>query len=58
MKRILEIQDNQNVDLTNGFKRKRSTVSLLLTIQTIIAQALHEENYAITASLDLRAKSL
>ena len=39
LKRILEIQESQNVDLTNsaqhGFKRKRSTSSLSLTLQTI-----------------------
>ena len=41
--------------LHDGFKRKRSTASLSLTIQTIIAQALDEDNYAIMASLDLSA---
>ena len=41
--------------LNVGFKRKRSTASLYLTIQTIIAQALDEDNYAIMASLDLSA---
>ena len=41
LKRILEIQELTNVDLTgagqHGFKRKRSTATLGLTIQTIIA---------------------
>ena len=57
LKRILEIQDTQGVDLTNssqhGFKKKHSTASLALTIQTIIAHALDEDNIAIMASLDL-----
>ena len=59
LKRILEIQESHNVDLTNsaqhGFKRKRSTASLSLTLQTLIAHALDDDNYAIMASLDLSA---
>ena len=37
------------------FKRKRSTASLSLTLQTLIAQALDDDNYAVMASLDLSA---
>ena len=51
LKRILEIQKASDVDLTNasqhGFKKKRSTTSLSLKIQTIIAHALDENNVAI-----------
>ena len=57
LKRILDIQTDQGVDLTgnsqHGFKKKRSTTSLSLTIQTIIAHALDDDNLAIMASLDL-----
>ena len=52
LKRILEIQDDQNVDITgnsqHGFKKNRSTASLSLTIQTIISQAL-ELGWKMTA---------
>ena len=47
------------IDLTHksqhGFKKKRSTTSLSLTIQNIIAQALDEDSKAIMASIDLSA---
>ena len=47
------------MDLTgagqHGFKRKRSTAPLSLTIQTIIAAALDDNCDAIMASLDLSA---
>ena len=39
----------------HGFKKNRSTTSLSLKIQTIIAHALDENNVAIMASLDLSA---
>ena len=59
MKRILEIQEEQNVDLSgssqHGFEKQRSTISLLLTLQTIISQALDEDNIVLMASLDLSA---
>ena len=54
----MEIQENEDVDLTGSAQhglKKRSTTSLSLTIQTIIAQALDGDNYAIMASLDLSA---
>ena len=57
LKRILDIQTDQGVDLTgnsqHGFKKKRSTTSISLTIQTIIAHAMDDDNLAIMASLDL-----
>ena len=58
-KLILEIQDDQNVDITgksqHGFKKNRSTASLSLTIQTIISHALEDDCNAVMVSLDLSA---
>ena len=39
----------------HGFKKKRSTTTLSLTIQTIIAQALDDDCEALMASIDLTA---
>ena len=51
LKRIMDIQVLNDVDLTNnsqhGFKKNRSTTSLSLTIQTIIAQALEDDGVAL-----------
>ena len=59
LKRILDLQTEHNVDLTglsqHGFKKKRSTLTLSLTIQTIIASALEEDCHALMASIDLTA---
>jgi hypothetical protein len=59
LKRILEIQDESGVDITgkqqHGFKKGRSTLILGLKIQSLIARALDEDNYAIMASLVLSA---
>ena len=59
LKRIYEIQDNENIDLTGDeqhvFKRKRETSALQLQIQSILARATDANNYAIMASLDLNA---
>ena len=59
LKRILEIQEEENIDITgsgqHGFKKSRSTATLSLTIQSIIGQALEEDNHALMASLDLSA---
>ena len=53
LKRISDLQTENNVDLTSpnqhGFKKKRSTTSLSLTIQTIIAQALDDDCEALMA---------
>ena len=53
LKRILEIQEEENFDLTrpgqHGFKRNRSTATLSLTIQLIIVQALEDDNHALDA---------
>ena len=50
------VQEEANIDLTgegqHGFKKTRSTSSLSLNIQTIISQALDDDNHAIMASLD------
>ena len=57
MQRIIEIEDLNNVDLTgikqHGFKRKRSTSTAGLEIQSEIARALDSNKYSIMASLDL-----
>ena len=59
LKRILDLQKENNIDLTgksqHGFKKKRSTTTLSLTIQTIIAQALDDDCEALMASIDLTA---
>ena len=60
LKRILDIQTEQDTDLTgnpqHGFKKSRSTTSLSLTIQTIIAHALDDDNIAIMYSIDVSFK--
>ena len=48
----MDIQTEQDVDLTgssqHGFKKKMSTTSLSLTMQTLIANALEEKHSMIT----------
>ena len=39
----------------HGFKKSRSTATLGLQIQSLIARALDEDNYALMASIDLSA---
>jgi hypothetical protein len=55
--RIQEIELNSKIDLTgksqHGFKKKHSTNTAGLTIQSLIARALDGDNYALMASLDL-----
>ena len=57
MQRIIEIEDFNNVDLTgrkqHGFKRKRSTSTAGLELQSEIARALDSNQYTLMASLDL-----
>ena len=57
MQRITEIGDLNNIDLTgvnqHGFKRKQSTSTAGLEIQSEIARALDSNKYSIMASLDL-----
>ena len=57
LKRILEIQETNNVDITrqgqHGFKKKRSTSTLSVELQSIIARALDNDDYVLVASLDL-----
>ena len=57
MQRIIEIEDLNNVDLTglkqHGFKRKRSTSTAGLDIQSEIARALDSNMFTVMASLDL-----
>ena len=57
--RLQKLEDLHKVDITgksqHGFKRKHSTTTAALTLQTILARALDDGNYAIMASLDLSA---
>ena len=57
LKRILDIQAENNCDLTSlnqhGFKKGKSTATISLTIQSLIARALDEDNYVLMSSLDL-----
>ena len=59
LRRILEIQELNNCDITginqHGFKRNRSTSTMSLEIQNIIARALDEDKLVLLASLDLSA---
>jgi hypothetical protein len=59
LRRILEIELNFGVDLTgkqqHGFKKNKSTATLSLQLQSLIARALDEDNYALMASVDLSA---
>ena len=53
----MEIQEENNCDITgrnqHGFKRNKSTSTLSLELQSIIARALDEDNFVLVASLDL-----
>ena len=57
--RLQKLEELNKIDLSgksqHGFKRKHSTTTAGLTIQTILARALNDDNYAIMASLDLSA---
>ena len=57
--RLREIEITQKCDLTgkpqHGFKQKRSTATAGLTLQSILARALDQDNYAIMSSIDLSA---
>ena len=59
LKRILEIQDTNNCDITginqHGFKKNKSTSTLSLEIQNLISRALDEDKLVLLASLDLSA---
>ena len=57
LKRIQEIQTHHGVDLTgtnqHGFKKSRSTSTLSIQLQSLIARALDEDQFGMVASLDL-----
>ena len=59
LKRIQTIELENNIDLTgkqqHGFKKNKSTTTLALQIQSLIARALDDDNYVLMASLDLSA---
>ena len=55
--RIMQIEKDNSVDLTgvtqHGFKKKKSTVTAAIHLQTKIAKACDEKKYVAAASLDL-----
>jgi endonuclease/exonuclease/phosphatase family metal-dependent hydrolase len=57
LKRLHEIQEECSVDITghdqHGFKKGRSTSTLAITLQSILARALDEGKYGLVSSLDL-----
>ena len=57
LQRIQEIEEEENVDITgenqHGFKRKRSTTTAGLAIQSALARALDLGEFALMANLDL-----
>ena len=57
LKRILELQEASNIDLTgvnqHGFKKGKSTTTLSIELQSLIARALDEDQIGLVASLDL-----
>ena len=59
LKRISVIESLNNIEITgkqqHGFKKKKSTSTLSLQLQSIIARALDGDSYALMASVDLSA---
>ena len=59
LNRLIDIEDTQNVDLTNimqhGFKKGRSTITALKEIQSRIARNIDQNDYVAVGSLDLSA---
>ena len=59
LKRLEEIGEENGINLTgeqqHGFKKNRSTITAGLTLQSILANALDEDEYAVMSSLDLSA---
>ena len=57
LRQIQKIELISNVDLSgkqqHGFKKNRSTATLGLQIQSLIARAMDEDNYVLMASIDL-----
>ena len=59
LKRLNKLEILNNIDLTgsqqHGFKKSRSTATLALQLQSLIARALDEDNYVLMSSIDLSA---
>lgn len=59
LQRIIQIEKDNGTDITgthqHGFKKKHSTNTAGLLLQSIIASAMDENNYALMANLDLSA---
>ena len=56
---MLNIETENSIDLTgkqqHGFKQNKSTSTLSLQLQSLIARELDDDQYALMASLDLSA---
>ena len=59
LQQILQVEKDSNADITgnsqHGFKRKQSTCTAGLVIQSVIAHAVDNDDYALMANLDLSA---
>jgi hypothetical protein len=59
LKRLEEIGEENNIDLTgvqqHGFKKKRSTTTASLTLQSLLSRKMDQSKFASMASLDLSA---
>jgi hypothetical protein len=59
LKRTLDTQETSHIDLTgenqHGFKKNQSTLTLSTKIQSPIARAMDNDEYALQTSLDLSA---
>lgn len=59
LKRILELQESNNIDLTgvdqHGFKKGMGTSTLSIQLQSLIARALDDGEFVLVSSLDLSA---
>jgi hypothetical protein len=57
LKKILEIQDLNNIDMTgrsqHGFRKARSMATLSAELQSIRARDMDEDEYVLVESLDL-----
>ena len=57
--RLTQLENIHNISLTgksqHGFKKNHSTATIGLVLQSVLANALDQNNYALMASLDLSA---
>ena len=59
LRRMQSLESINKIDLTgkqqHGFKRGKSTATLALQLQSLIARALDDDKYVVMASIDLSA---